>query len=91
MIKELLSVGIMAFIIGMPFAIYKYSTQARVNKTNIQLEIYSQEPAQYTNTAVDFWNKPIKLQSTEFYNTYTSAGPDREFGTADDIIRKGNK
>lgn len=82
MVRDILSLMIMALVISLPLSMYKFTYDQRIIKTTTQLTEMMQNNIV---EGVDIWGSDIIVEQFGIYVYYTSLGPDKKRNTKDDI------
>ena len=82
MVRDILSVMILALVVSLPLSMYKFTYDQRIIKTTDQLSKMMQNNIE---EGIDIWGSDIIVEKFGIYVSYTSIGPDKKRYTEDDI------
>ena len=82
MVRDILSVMLLALIVTLPLSMYKYTYDKRIIKT---YELLNDMIANDMTSSIDIWGSEVIVEVDGLRRMYISAGPDKKLNTKDDI------
>ena len=82
MVRDILSVMLLALIVTLPLSMYKYTYDQRIIKT---YELLNDMIVNDIKSSIDVWGSEVIVEGDGLRRMYISAGPDKKLNTKDDI------